>query len=126
MVRGKLARESVLPENEGRGNSVRSFFASDIPNTYTVLYYVPAGKTFIVTDIVALAYSVGVHVKLGVASGSSLRVRAQIPTFNHNGQYSMPPHVSSFKAGIRFDSGENVSVSADHPQTFVTVSGYEF
>jgi hypothetical protein len=127
VVRGKLARESVLPENNGRGNSIRSLFAVATP-TPAAVYIVPVGKTFIVTDIVTNSdyHSGTVLIRIGVMNGGSLAVRTQIPSHSYNAQYAQPAHLTSFQAGIRFDSGETVGVYSPANNSSVTLSGYEF
>jgi hypothetical protein len=133
VVSGKLDRGSVLPENYGRGNSIRSFTGTT-QNPYTVLYVVPAGKTFIVTDIIAFRTDISaslVVAYLGAIGNSTqgLIPRAAIATqiIQGNGQ----PSVISFQAGIRFDSGEmiGIGIAAIHQNAYpayMTVSGYEF
>ncbi len=122
VVRGKLARESVLPENHGRGNSIRSLF-TNATSTSVRLYTVPVGKTFIVTDIVAFNSGHGVVTLL---ESNSNTPRANVITYNYNSGNPPPSQITSFQAGIRFDSGEVVGVY--HPGSFgsVTLSGYEF
>jgi hypothetical protein len=127
VVRGKLARESVLPENNGRGNSIRSFFANTIGNAI-ILHTVPVGKTFIVTDIVAIGqYSY--IISLGAVNGSQIHpVRAMVPAYGYGHSNPQPHYATPFQAGIRFDSGEVVGVSGCNSaySCYVTVSGYEF
>jgi len=48
----KLTRESVWPEHEGRGNTVVSYFATYMNDSPVSLGTVPAGKTFVITDII--------------------------------------------------------------------------
>jgi hypothetical protein len=131
VARGKLSRESVLPENRGRGNSVRSFTASFSGSGDITLYAVPSAKVFIVTDVVAFVRQQSAAPEYVTILAGSLQ-RAFIPTI---GTFSPAPGSSpiagaipatSFQAGIRFEAGENVVVRASAFPTWVTISGYEF
>lgn len=132
IVRGKLARESVLPENRGRGNSVRSFamaFTTPLPASPVLLYTVPIGKTFIVTDVIVFhsnsSYFQGV---LTLSSGGV--ARALVPSnIQSRNDGTMPPPPGPFlqlAAGIRFDSGEELRVLPSIINMNVTIAGYEF
>jgi hypothetical protein len=116
VVRGKLARESVLPENHGRGNSVRSFAVNcSTGDVGTFFYTVPAGKTFIVTDVV-VPQSGYTYLRVPNASGTFInRAFLYAPS---NGSGFFP-----FQAGIRFDAGESLYCYGNH---LITFSGYEF
>ncbi|MCY1019096.1 hypothetical protein [Pyxidicoccus sp. MSG2] len=95
----------------------------------------PAGKTFIVTDIIAITpddSSGAAYLVTTDVVGRTLDVRAVVPvcgpkasTANQNLACS-----ASLQAGIRFNSGEMIgatsTISIASGQTFMTVSGYEF
>lgn len=128
IIRGKLARESVLPENRGRGNSVRSFahtFQGPTSGAPWSMYTVPAGKTFIVTDVVGFHFQTSLgHIEMRVGAD----IRAYIPSaYVTNGPstsgYSTGTHLA---AGIRFDAGEAITVTGSTINMWVTISGYEF
>lgn len=132
VVRGKLARESVLPENRGRGNSVRSFamaFTTPLPTSPVLLYTVPVGKTFIVTDVIAFHSSNGFfNGVLALSSGGVARafVPSSIQSRN-DGNMPPPPGVPlQLAAGIRFDSGEELRALPSIINMNVTIAGYEF
>jgi hypothetical protein len=132
VVRGKLARESVLPENHGRGNSIRSFTLMNNGEVVSSpLYIVPAGKTFIVTDIVVFSKdpynSVVLYLGRFYRSVSEVEPRAALPVQSLEGPRVVPLSAISFQAGIRFDSGETIGAQfAPNVNGHVTVSGYEF
>jgi len=130
IVRGKLARESVLPENRGRGNSVRSFALSfpgpTGPPPPQAVYTVPAGKTFILTDAIvfhsfASTCSAFLELRAGTVSRAYLpsACMSSTPVTSASG-------IAHFEAGIRFDSGETITAAANTLNMNATLSGYEF
>ena len=120
-----------VSEPAGRGNSVKSFHLENC-GAYRSVYVVPAGKTFIITDIVAMAdFSRSGHVRLASDPSGGTSIRAIVPmcAIDSSAGYTPVSCSTSFQAGIRFNSGEVIYASCATYATSVravTVSGYEF
>lgn len=128
---GKLGRESVGPENEGRSNTIQSF-CFDVtvsPSSSAVLYAVPTGKTFVITDIFLAnasnncLWTITDHSTSHQRQNIKWEIDARLPSSMQNWSYS-------FKAGIRFVSPAVVAIyPQDASQSLRirgTISGFEF
>jgi len=137
--RGALARESILPENRGRGNTIRAAFGTGTTGT---LMTVPSGKTFVMTDIVVdtnVFYTGGPFYSrywveiFGSTQGQVLKVNLPLTTVLSASPYANGNQIH-FEAGIPFASGETISFSGlkeiDTEMTSenvqVTITGFEF
>ncbi|HOE62965.1 MAG TPA: hypothetical protein PKW18_06625 [Candidatus Sumerlaeota bacterium] len=128
---GKLGRESVGPENEGRSNTIQSvcFNAEVSPSSSYVIYNVPAGKTFVLTDIyIANAanyciWTITDHATSHQKQNIKWELDARLPNSIQNAHYS-------FRAGIRFESPKVVAIFPQNAVPSVpirgTISGFEF
>jgi hypothetical protein len=130
ITRGKLARESVCPENEGRSNTIRSFyFDITTRNTSKVLYDVPDGKTFVITDIyITSADKATIWTITDDTTGQLIQyykfaIDARLPD-------SLQNWTHSFKAGLRFKAPEVISIfpqdAPENKRIRGTISGFEF
>ncbi|QSQ28146.1 hypothetical protein JY651_18095 [Pyxidicoccus parkwayensis] len=115
-------------ESTGRGNAVKSIAVENCSSGKNI-YVVPTGKTFVITDIVAMTdFSRSGYARL--VSGANGPIRAVVPMCAIGSTSGGPavPCSSSFQGGIRFNSGEVIYAICEPfgSYTPLTVSGYEF
>ncbi|MFH0793494.1 MAG: hypothetical protein V2A74_05615 [bacterium] len=132
ITKEKLARESVLPEHRGRSNSVESVaFEIQTSNATTtaLLFTVPAGKTFVLTDVsIASSASGGVW----VLRNSTTTVDFSNVKFLIDARSGILNTVLSMNAGVRFTENQQVrlcQISVDGQVIGIatlrgTISGY--
>lgn len=118
-----------VTESTGRGNSVKSISMESCESSGKSIYVVPEGKTFLITDIVAMTNSSrSGYVRFSTAMfGGPLRAAVPMCTMSSTSSGAAACSIS-FQGGIRFNSGE-VIYAACEPAGFsniITVSGYEF
>jgi hypothetical protein len=127
---GKLGRESVSPENEGRSNTIQSIYFDITSNgTSKVIYTVPANKTFVITDIYITSADMGTLWTITDDTSSQLiqhikfQVDARLATSLQNWTYS-------FRSGLRFPAPTVVAIfPMSTTQTLRirgTIAGFEF
>ncbi|MBN8466233.1 collagen-like protein [Corallococcus exiguus] len=118
-------------EGSGRSSAVKSFASSisSSANYPSVFYTVPAGKTFVVTDIVVISLGNATTINLGTVNAFNSQltsVRAIAPACSTASGSPTVPCMLSFQAGIRFEAGEKIGAYGSGWNASVTLSGYEF
>lgn len=131
---GKLARESVGPEHEGRSNTIKSvyFRFEDIPVTAPsrLIYDVPEGKTFVLTDI--FITSAGPYTSWTFTNHATSQLEERHEFIVDARTESRINWSLSFKAGIPFTAPEVIAVFPDdednqnEPGIWGCISGFEF
>jgi len=127
---GKLARESVGPEHAGRSNTIKSVYF-DISSTgnSNVIYDVPDGKTFVLTDIFISSADKGTLWTITDDPSSQLKQYYKLQIDARLAD-SLQNWSHSFKAGLRFAAPRVVAVFPESaPQSMRirgTISGFEF
>ncbi|NPC74226.1 collagen-like protein [Corallococcus exiguus] len=108
----------------GRGGSIRTFTGPVGTSGITVFYRVPEGKTFVITDIIAInqfGQPGFINIGDGVYGNAFVPACAMKP--------NSPACTTSFQAGLRIEAGERIQ-GQQIPDlaglVWVTISGYEF
>jgi len=130
IIMGKLARESVGPEHEGRSNTIRSiYFDKTYKKDIKTIYEVPDGKTFVITDIFIMAGEKGGIWTFTNTPSSELEQYFKF-CIDARGTTSLTNWSHSFKSGIRFVSPEVVAIfpqdTAQNLRIRGTIHGFEF
>ena len=127
---GKLGRESVAPENEGRSNTIQSiYFDITSSSASKVIYTVPTGKTFVITDIFIMAADVGAIWTITDDTSSQL---TQYFMFQIDGRSSpsLQNWSHSFRSGLRFVAPQVVAIfpqgATQNLRIRGTIAGFEF
>jgi hypothetical protein len=130
---GKLGRESVGPQHEGRNNTIVSvFFNFSSNNNYQMVYSVPLSETFVLTDVYITSAEIGpiwkINERLGAAGTpvDKLYIDARAAGLS---DYSL-----NFKAGIPFTSSDTLNdqvsigqfLTGDARDITGTISGFKF
>ncbi len=127
---GKLGRESVGPQHEGRSNTIRSVYFDVTSNTPSrVIYTVPTGKTFVLTDIFITSADNGPiwmitnNTTAQLDQYIQLGIDARLTDSLQNWTYSL-------KSGIRFVHPNVVAIFPQGISTNMrirgTIAGFEF
>ena len=127
---GKLGRESVAPENEGRSNTIQSIYFDITSNGPSrVIYTVPANKTFVITDIYITSADMGTLWTITDDTSSQLiqhikfQIDARLATSLQNWTYS-------FRSGLRFPAPTVVAIfpmsTTQNLRIRGTIAGFEF
>lgn len=118
----------VMPQNVGRGNTVKSvYFDIDTGSLNKIIYTVPTDKTFVVTDIFITSSEVGPLWQVRNRNSTSdtylkLMIDAQTAGLNN--------FLVQFKAGILFEGDDAITIrqttTGDNRRIIGVLSGFEF
>ena len=131
ITRDKLARESVSTEHRGRSNTIKSiYFDVETSNQPDMIYDVPDGKTFVITDIFLMSAQKDTIWTLTNDPTSTLE---QYWKFALDARFenSLQNWSYSFQSGIRFVAPDVISwwPNDEISQTMRirgTIHGFEF
>jgi hypothetical protein len=130
---GKMARESVGPQHEGRDNTIVSTFFDITSNAaFQLVYTVPLGKTFILTDVFITESEIGPLWKFGGRLGTSGTPDDKIHVDARSA--GLANFQLSLKAGVPFASSDSESAqihlgqftTGDTRSVSGTICGFEF
>jgi hypothetical protein len=127
---GKLGRESVAPENEGRSNTIQSiYFDITSSSASKVIYTVPTNKTFVITDIFIMSADVGA---IWTITDDTTGQLTQYFKFQIDGRVtpSLQNWSYSFRSGLRFAAPKVVAIfpqgATQNLRIRGTIAGFEF
>jgi hypothetical protein len=105
---GKLARESVGPQHEGRNNTIVSvYFDFSANNGYQLIYTVPLSETFVLTDIFITSAEIGPLWKMGERLGATGTPTEKIIVDARAA--GLTNFTLSLKAGVPFSSSDTLN-----------------
>ncbi len=127
----KLTRESVWPEHEGRGNTVVAYENSYNASGWGLIGTVPAGKTFIITDIYfcnTFEVSVNSFLALQLVKDATTTPIFKGKMIVQSSGVFEPCHIS-FKAGIPVTEGTQIQARDWYggiSDNWCIIAGYQF
>ncbi len=127
---GKLARESVGPEHQGRSDTIKSIYFDIKTRNVSRIYDIPDDKTFVITDIFIMSSDIGPIWMITDDPSSQVSSHYKF-AFDARGTPSLNNWSYSFKAGLRFVAPQVVAIFpigdfGKDQEIRGTISGFEF
>ena len=118
----------VMPQNVGRGNTVKSvYFDIDTGVLNKIIYTVPTGKTFVLTDIFITSSEIG---PLWQFRNRNSTLDVYLKFMIDAQTAGLTNYLLQFKAGILFEGDDVITIrqtrTGDDRQIIGVISGFEF
>ena len=141
---GKIGREQVWPEHEGRSDCVVTYFAEYTGTNLTTVATIPSNKNFVITDVVfgsvendlthSECYRHGGHAEILYSSGGTNTIlfkQGNRLITDATGSAHIPPCSASFRSGLIVPAGAVLKIggwstwNSSLIPSSCTVSGFE-